>query len=375
VVRKLAFRIGIVLASSLVLLSLLELGVALSGFEYPPADSPLDLVDPNMRVEGRLLHESSVRQIWRPRPGATIPWGHNDRVNDDGFRGPLVPVARTPGVLRIATMGDSSTFGHSVAWEETYSAQLAAQLAAEGVRCEVIDAGVVGSSIRQGLERYEEQVSRYKPDIVIAAFGAVIDHVEAPGGIDDDALIRQNVLAHRGLRIIAQRWRRDLRSLHLLAWCLDELRGGRARMRGEAHDREMLRSHLVTTMGTVDWKGVRRVSPDQFEQDLLLLRDQVARDGGRMILLSMPHRGVVEIQSPVVLEYNKRILAVGERKHIPVVDGRGAFSQAIRDQHTIPDLMVDNFHPSPIGHEYLARALCAEILRTVPGSFSRPRRS
>src|SRR5258705_865774 len=121
--RRIVGRILIAVASPVVFLALLELGVAVWGFQYPPADSPLAFVDPLLRVEGGLLHEPSARQIWRPRAGAKIPWGHGDRVNDAGFRGPLLRLEKTPGVLRIATIGDSSTFGHSVAWEETYSAR------------------------------------------------------------------------------------------------------------------------------------------------------------------------------------------------------------------------------------------------------------
>jgi lysophospholipase L1-like esterase len=105
------------------------------------------------------------------------------------------------------------------------------------------------------------------------------------------------------------------------------------------------------------------VALPEFEQDILLLRRDVERDGGRLILMSMPHRGNVEIDSPVVLEYNKKILEVGQREGIATVDGRAALAQAIREGHVIPELMADNFHPSPIGHGYLARALGEEVQR------------
>jgi len=363
-VRKRLFaRVAIAIASPIVFLALLELGVATWGFDYPPADSPLVFVDPILRVEGGLLHEASAHQIWRPRPGAKIPWGSGEHVNDAGFRGPLLGLGKTPGVLRIATMGDSSTFGHSVAWEETYSAQLVALLAEQGVKAEVIDAGVVGFSIRQGLERYREQVSPFRPDIVIAAYGAIIDQVPASGGVDDDELIRRGVIDHNAFVMQIRRLRQNLRSLHFLAWCVDGLRGGRAREEREWHDREVRQSMIAKASGRPDWPGVRRVGLPEFEQDILLLRRDVERDGGRLILMSMPHRGTVEIDTPVVLEYHKTIIAVGQREGIAAIDGRAALAQAIREEHRIPELMADNFHPSQVGHGYLARALCEEILR------------
>ena len=82
-----------------------------------------------------------------------------------------------------------------------------------------------------------------------------------------------------------------------------------------------------------------------------------------MLMLSLPHRGQFEKESPVVLEYHKKMVELGERDGIPLADGRKAFGQAIQDKHWIPELLVDTFHPTPLGHEYLARALCEEIVR------------
>jgi len=289
-------------------------------------------------------------------------------VNEAGFRGPLLDLAKTPGVLRIATMGDSSTFGYGVAFEETYSAQLVRMLAEKGVRAEVIDAGVVGTTVRQGMERYRDQVAPYKPDILVAAYGAVIEHVGALGGVGDDELIRRGVYAKSGWAIETARLRRNLRSLHFMAWCMDRLRG--QDNEAQWHEREKQQVMLNPTMGRVDWAGVRRVSLEEFEQDLLQLRANVADDGGNMVLLPLAHRGQFEKDSPVVMEYYKKILEVGARERIPVADGRTAFGQAVKDGHWIPELLLDNFHPTPLGHEYLARALCDEILR-MRGATSR----
>jgi lysophospholipase L1-like esterase len=63
------------------------------------------------------------------------------------------------------------------------------------------------------------------------------------------------------------------------------------------------------------------------------------------------------------MEYYKKILEVGSREAIPVADGRLAFGQAVKDGHWIPEPLLDKFHPTPLGHEYLARSLCDAILK------------
>ena len=45
------------------------------------------------------------------------------RINGDGLRGPDL-AAKPPGELRILSLGESTTFGAKLAYEETYSALL-----------------------------------------------------------------------------------------------------------------------------------------------------------------------------------------------------------------------------------------------------------
>lgn len=366
--KKLLTRLAIAVASPILFVALLDLAVVMWGFEYPPIDSPITVPLPEGRHDGVLIHERSVRQLWRPAPGARIPWGKDERVNAAGWRGPVVPLAKTPGVLRIATLGDSSTFGHSVAYDETFSARLAPMLAEHGVQAEVIDAGVIGYTIRQGIERYKELVSPYEPDVVIAAFGAVNEHVPAMLYPDGELITRQ-VLNESWWVLEAHRLRRDLKALHFLAWCLDGFRGGRVQLRAQRSQHEMLNSHLAPTVGAAEWTGTRRVSVEEFGQCCVELRDLAKKDGARFLLLSLPRRPSVERTMPIVKSYTEKIFKVAVAEHIDVVDGRWAMAQGLKDGHTIPDLLLDLYHPSPLGHELLATALCEAIL-APPGASS-----
>lgn len=67
------------------------------------------------------------------------------------FTGPAAAAAD----CRLAVLGDSLTAGYGVALEDAFPARLEQALAAEGVSCAVIDAGVSGDTSAGGLGRID----------------------------------------------------------------------------------------------------------------------------------------------------------------------------------------------------------------------------
>src|SRR5437016_3822832 len=51
---------------------------------------------------------------------AEFTGSHPLALNSRGLRGPEIPAERKPRELRILGLGDSTTFGTGVAWEETW---------------------------------------------------------------------------------------------------------------------------------------------------------------------------------------------------------------------------------------------------------------
>ena len=102
-------------------------------------------------------------------------------VNADGFRGHETGVEKPAGCYRIIVLGDSATFGVHVGDDETYSALLEGMLNADPGRgkrtFEVINAGVIGYSTRQGLVYLQRDLFRYSPDCLIVSF-AINDTVQ-----------------------------------------------------------------------------------------------------------------------------------------------------------------------------------------------------
>lgn len=350
-------RLALALASLVLFFGAAELLLWWSGFWYPPVE-PIQVwnrvEDKDMRL-GRSMHEYTGRQLWRPRAGAEIPWGGS--VNRDGYRGPALQREKTPGVLRIATLGDSSTFGHSVEYQDTYSAQLEKLLDLAGYECEVLDAGVVGFTIRQGLERYDELVRPYRPDIVIEAFGAVNDHLMAIGSVPDKEKIALGLGIGGFWTQIGMTLRQESRVVQFAAKRVDAAKGITSNDRDREFRKQLAESQLERTVGELDWPGKRRVPLEDFEECLLELQRRVEADGGRLILLSMPRQPAVEKRAPVLVQYSQKVVEVGVRQGLDVVDGRAAFTAALESGRKVEELFADSYHPRPLGHRLLAQEL------------------
>jgi len=111
---------------------------------------------------------------WKLRPGLVLE-RDNDRfssrevINDDGFRGAVLPPEKPPGTKRIVCLGDSHTEAYTVNEADTWSAQLAGRLSAEGP-VELLNLGVGGYSTDQELLAYLHHGRRVNPDLVLLQF-------------------------------------------------------------------------------------------------------------------------------------------------------------------------------------------------------------
>jgi len=117
------------------------------------SDSPIGYrLKPNVSIEFGGLFESLPK---------TVRWA----TNPQGIRSPDV-IAEEASKWRVATFGDSETFGWSVEQSETYQARLEAL--ATGV--EVINFGVPGYNTTNILLAMREQLPRFRPDVTVYLF-------------------------------------------------------------------------------------------------------------------------------------------------------------------------------------------------------------
>ncbi len=359
-------KLSISLASAAAFLLALELVLRVVGFRLPPPVPPIVIWnrDEDKHLDEKdELHERSPRQLWTPRAGANVKWGaaEHETINGDGYRGPALALAKTPGVLRIATFGDSSTFGFGVAWKDCYAARLPAELAARGVKAEVLDAGVIGFSIEQGFERYLELVRPYHPDVITLAFGAVNDHFPTPD-LEDREKIAENARRAAERHPFVDGIRENVRIAHLAAWFVEKVQGfDRAKLVTELLKQKAEQKKLEPTMGNVDWPGKRRVSLVRFEEDLERFATTARADGSKVVLLSMPRADDWEKSSPVLVAYNAIVERVAKKLDAPLFDARSTMRAELEKGAGWNDLFVDAFHPSPKGHAIFAAHL-AELI-------------
>lgn len=354
------------LAISALLLVLFEIGLRVAGYSFPPVDAPMLMWTPEEDKKldkADNLHQRDVHQEWALRPGVAVPYGADERINDEGYRGPLLAHEKAADVLRIATLGDSSTFGLGVSYGETFSAQLAELCTARGLAAEVLDAGVIGFTVRQGIERYKELVRPLRPDVVVAAFGSVNEHYSAPGARTDAQKITDNHERDGVFHQLERYVRVHLRIAHLIdAWAF-ESRGGREAMLQAWAERQVMQSDDRAHCGEIEFAGLRRVSLDEFRTALRELAREVASDGARLVLVAMPRAKIAEDKAPILPFYSQAILDVAREDSIAVADARTLFRE--RQAHGAePALFLkdDYWHPSPAGHRAIAEALVPMVL-------------
>ena len=94
------------------------------------------------------------------------------QMNSDGMRGPEAHPADTPGLARVAVLGDSIAFGWKVEIESCVTEVLAARLAvaAPDRTVDVLNFGVAGYSTTDEVAQFEHRVLAFDPDVVVIAY-------------------------------------------------------------------------------------------------------------------------------------------------------------------------------------------------------------
>jgi lysophospholipase L1-like esterase len=352
-----------------------ELALRAVGFEHSALRDPIVVWDAQNDQElhnEEGLHRVSPTCLWEPRPGARVPWGaaEDERIADDTRRGPLRPARAPAGVQRIVALGDSSTFGWGEPYANSYCAQLEGLLAERGLPSEVIDLGVIGYTVRQGLERWRELGRAQHPDVVIAAFGAVNDHLAAVD-LADDLRIAQARERLDPLRTRAE-WMRDhSRLAHLAARAIEGPLPQAAERRKQWFDRwEAQRAH-EPRLGFADYAGVRRVDLRLFEATLVDLRREVEAGGARLVLVCMPRQRDFEVQNPILVDYSELVRRHAREQGLDCIDAHAAFRDRARVELRGLPLFHDMVHPTAAGHRLIAEDLAAAIAARAGASEPR----
>jgi lysophospholipase L1-like esterase len=155
------YGLMLVVVSLITALALLEAGLRITGYGKVPRrelDVEFFRFDPlygwgnNPHAKGQFKMEDSVSEV---------------KINSRGLRLDKDHSYARHGKPRLAIMGDSFTWGYGVDNDERFSDILERDFFRTEV--EVFNAGVIGYGTDQELLLYENEITKYQPDVVILA--------------------------------------------------------------------------------------------------------------------------------------------------------------------------------------------------------------
>jgi hypothetical protein len=125
----------------------------------------------SMGIPNKKYHHS-----FRPNSACRLVASKNNeydvgvKINNFGFRGRDITIAKRPGVTRIMVIGDSFTFGVGAEENETIPFLLEKYLDERGANVEVINAGFGGYSPLLHYLKVKDEYLEFKPDLVLYLF-------------------------------------------------------------------------------------------------------------------------------------------------------------------------------------------------------------
>lgn len=295
---------------------------------------------------------------WKLRPGAVDEWGGvRVSINDRGYRGPVVPYARTPGTRRILYLGDSVTFGYTIAhWQDTFPALTGSLLAAkDSIPVETVNLSVGGYSQWQEAIQLREEGMRYAPDLVVVGFVlndvTEMFHLARFGGSNEGFQIGHGytslidrVLSHSALAYEIRRFAIAVEARRRL---------GKDPRLGAIRQEALEVQTLIRSPDQPNVKTAWDIALADLQRIVDLCR---ARDVPVMIVV-FPFS--TQLNDPAGLSAPQQVIDSYAHAHdIPVVDLLPELADTIRSTGASPsDLFVDHDHLTIEGHRVVAGLL------------------
>ena len=232
------------------------------------------------------------------------------------FCGPSMHKVEGPVTLRIVAFGDSTTaFREDV--KSVYSQRLLSSLSsystsAHPVAFEIINAGVSGDTTRNALERFDRDILRKSPHLVIIQFG-----------LNDSCIDVQ--MGKTGPRVLREDYEKNL------LYFIKKLREQHARV-------------ILMTPNPARWS------------------DNVKRIWGKPPYDISDPMGFNLLNS----EYAESVRQLGKKAKVPVVDIYKLFLDYHRKNgRSMDKLLTDGIHPNDRGHRLIASALLPVVKKEI----------
>jgi lysophospholipase L1-like esterase len=306
---------------------------------------------------GRFRLSADPRLLFEPVPGLAVAgdtadfYEYRGASNSLGYRDREHPVAKPPGVFRIAVLGDSIAAGYQVArTADAFPALLEAGLRRDGLRVEVLNFGVTGYNTSQEVETLRARALRFAPDLVLVAYchnDRRPPDVRILQALRESQKGRSVLPAHEVSRVLV--WSALYRFVRY--GFLD------------AHRGEDDPGPAAVSPGSRGGEG------DTVEPALRELAALSREHGFEVLLAVFPY-----LPKPYDERHAREHAWLAERARelgFHHLDLRPAF-RACREESR-ERLGFDRYHPTPAGHRCAARALEAAVRGLVAGRSARPR--
>jgi hypothetical protein len=335
-----------------------ETALRVAGFLYPSA-AERDVIWNRERDRGLLeqrFYRRDAREIWKTVPSAEVPWASGEQLDSAGFRNEEVPLARTPGVVRIAILGSDEALGVGLPRERTWPFLLRQALEERNGKVEILCAAVEGTTLRQGLERWRAEVQPFHPDLVLCTYAGEMESRAANCGCSDSQRIADN--CGQGFPDIRERPApltgplRSSRFVQCCDWIADVLDGDYWTWRAGELDAQRLRM----AEERFEAAGTRRVPVQEFSALASELHDELAREHVKLILVPITGENAVRAPSSAVRDYQALLLESAKQNKIARLSVLELFDEAL-----LTGARVEDFYGAGLlsegGHRFLAREI------------------
>jgi len=335
---------------------------ALEGFLKMAAIGQQEFLEPDKQLG---CHHIAGKQVtWR------MEGFSNETLSSTGLRDTEHSLAKPANVTRIALLGDSSTEGMQVALDQTYGKLLEKYLNASGNRqFEVINFACSSYSTGQQLLQYEQDVRKYKPDIVLLLYnrGDSVENVfvpgpsalssprpyfysDAAGAIQCDRAVMSACSSKLQPNAVMDYLRSNSRIYGVLSQTGLALSINEPRYRKIAGWFTTLVASRTKNDGPSTWAvPYAKQDPEKVTGALLTkLQGDVEKDGAKFVLVMFPNT----VKDPVYMRQEAEYQTLATKNHFPFVNMTAPFF-AYGDTKQL----FLQYHLSAKGHEVVAEQL------------------
>lgn len=296
-----------------------ELSLAFSDDEARTWSKPVIVAAdyaPGGRVSYPYLYERKPGELWI----TTMQGGLRMKINiaDCGtgeipvFKPAPAPEPKRGGVIMF---GDSTTAHRAGAVQKVYSVRVDESLQSIGSSLGVYNAGIGGNTTRDARKRFERDVLRHQPRVIVMQFG-----------INDSAVDVWKSPPATVSRVPLTEYSENLRAMISAAL-------------------EKKSKVILMTTNPIRWTPKLK---DMYGKPPY---DAGKEDG---------------FDAPQLAEYNEALRKLAAELHLPLVDVRAAYPAfAMKHRTTIDGLLLDGMHPNDLGHQLVSELLVPAIRDSV----------